>query len=253
MPNTRIIFFGDPHGRLKAMSEAAVGYRPDAVVCLGDVYCKRSRPAKGVTASGDTQALRDAGIPYRYIHGNHESDCSENWEGFMSLPTEESLHCRTWTHAGVVGAGLGGVFRQRIWWPGEEPKFATREDKLRATQKNIRYKGGLHFKDVTSIYPEDFADLLRASAKTHGLSFLVLHEAPDTHELGFPALTTLARGCGTPLVIHGHHHRDYEATTPCGITVRGLALGGMWLAEFNAGGKLVRSEDLGEVKRSEEA
>jgi predicted phosphodiesterase len=57
---------------------------------------------------------------------------------------------------------------------------------------------------------------------------LVTHEAPSNHEFGFPVIDELAERMGVKMIVHGHHHRAYEATLPNGIAVVGVAKAGMY-------------------------
>ena len=106
-------------------------------------------------------------------------------------------------------AGLGGVFRRRIWSPPEDPTFpsyeawrsdliARRPPKdcgLAETAEERRHK--------TSIFPECVAGLERLRA-----DILVSHEAPECRDdgRGWRAIDDLARVLGVRYAFHGHHH-----------------------------------------------
>jgi predicted phosphodiesterase len=51
---------------------------------------------------------------------------------------------------------------------------------------------------------------------------LVTHKAPSAHRYGFVEIDELAELMGVQLIIHGHHHEQYAATTESGIKVVGL-------------------------------
>lgn len=123
--------------------------------------------------------------------------------------------------------GLGGVFLDSVWLPrfgGEEPRFRSREDMLGAVPARDRWRGWLPLDRRLAIVPDDTKALAR-----HRLDVLVRHEAPTTHPLGFAAIDGLAARTGAKLVVHGHHHRSYEARLSDGTHVRGLGVAESWL------------------------
>ena len=250
---TSILFCGDPHGDFGFIIDAAREARPAAAVIVGDFYARKSLPAEGETADTALAAVRAEGVRVLYIHGNHESDRPEIWKASIeSLPAEDGLHARFEAVGSVSLGGLGGVFRQKVWFPndGTEPRFLTRESKLACIPKNERFRNGLPVKDRTTIFPEDL-DALRE--RSRGLPsagrILVTHEAPETHEFGAACLSALARDCGAGLLVHGHHHFSYRATLPCGTKVRGLAGREAWLARFGADGRLIEDAGLWAAER----
>jgi hypothetical protein len=103
-------------------------------------------------------------------------------------------------------AGLGGVFRGKLWWPGDDPRWATRRACAQATPQHTRYRGGPPLKQWSSIWQEDYAAL--AKKRT---DILVTHEAPESSRKGFRHLGDLARAMGARAVVHGHLHVGYRA------------------------------------------
>jgi Icc-related predicted phosphoesterase len=178
------------------------------------------------------------GATIRWIHGNHDTveyarlwDDAEDW----------SLHRRVETIAGRRMAGIGGVFRGRVWFPknGDEvPVVRTAAELLRHGQEGQpRFRGGVPLRHRDTILPEDL-DAVR-SAAADGCDILVTHEAPSCcvrhssrggqvletpQPLGFGGLDDLARDVRARLVVHGHHHHRYEGTTRDGIRVVGLGI-----------------------------
>ncbi|KAF0225737.1 MAG: hypothetical protein FD176_184 [Rhodospirillaceae bacterium] len=73
-----------------------------------------------------------------------------------------------------------------------------------------------------SIWPEDYERLAQQQA-----DILVTHEAPSNHPHGFIEIDQLAEAMGAKLIVHGHHHRDYQTALPSGIRVIGVGLAGV--------------------------
>lgn len=135
---------------------------------------------------------------------------------------EGNLHARWAQLGGLLVGGLGGIFKERIWYPraGEAvPVHATRRDRLRGLGRGLRWRDGLplHLRDA--IFPEDAAAL--GSLR---LDILATHEAPTSHRHGFAGIDAVAAACRARLVVHGHHHASYVGATSSGIPVRGLAV-----------------------------
>jgi hypothetical protein len=122
-------------------------------------------------------------------------------------------------------AGLGGVFKPRIWDPREDerPSFNTRDEFLASLPAREHWRGGLPLWHRDSIFPEDFSTLSRCR-----FDVLVTHEAPSCHRYGVAAIDRLAEQAGARLIVHGHHHESYTAKLANGIGVRGLGLAETW-------------------------
>ncbi len=97
---------------------------------------------------------------------------------------------------------------------------------LRAVHPRERWRGWLPLDRRQAIVPEEVEALAR-----HRLDVLVCHEAPTSHRLGFAAIDDLARRTGAKLVVHGHHHRAYDARLRDGTRVRGLGMAEPWLLD----------------------
>ncbi len=112
---------------------------------------------------------------------------------------------------GLRIAGLGGVFKPRIWYPRadepggriEPPSFNTRREFLDSLPLREHWRGGLPLWHRDSIFPEDFAQLAQ-----HRFDVLVTHEAPSCHRHGFAAIDRLAEVAAARLIVHGHHHES---------------------------------------------
>lgn len=213
---SRIYFFGDNHGHFEHINRTVLSDRPDAIILLGDIEARRSLEEELAPIIGKS--------PIHFVHGNHDSDSQENWNNlFLSTLSDRNLHGRVETIAGVRIAGLGGVFRDKVWYPPAAPTFETFEDyrqslnlKYRThdrsltidTQEQSAIRDGQERQHTTTIFPDVYERLFCERADV-----LVVHEAPSCHPNGFSAIDELAQALGVRAVFHGHHHDrlDYRA------------------------------------------
>ena len=228
-PLSGLMLVGDPHGDWMPIFCEVDRCRPAAVILLGDMGL--TAPLCQVAAP-----ILAAGARLAWIHGNH--DTAEFARLFDAAP-EWSLHRRAEIVAGRRVAGLGGIFRSRVWFPreGHEPALVrTAAELLRHGQEGQpRFRGGVPLRHRDTLLPDDF-DALRGAA-ADGCEILVCHEAPTCcvrrndlpdlsghapATLGFGAIDDLARDIRAKLVVHGHHHHRYEGLTRDGIKVVGL-------------------------------
>jgi predicted phosphodiesterase len=221
-----ILFYGDPHGQWEPLFDAVQTRRPDHVVLLGDMELD-------VPLALAVAPIISKGIPLWWIRGNHDADTIASHD-FLQLEGHPggdlggrlvTLEC---AGGPVRLAGLGGVFKGRVWYPkhgNEHPRHADREAFLRGHGRGGRFRGGVPFCHVDTIFPEDATRLMSETADV-----LVCHEAPTSipDEMGFGAIDDIGRALGAKLVVHGHHHRSYEGATRDGIAVRGLGLAEAW-------------------------
>lgn len=210
-----LYFAGDPHGDFQPINQAVERERPEGVVLLGDfdLECPLEQ-ALGPWARE---------IPTWWIHGNHDMD-QVHWYDRLhdSELADRCLNARVVEANGVRIAGLGGVFREKIWHPETGVQFRTRNDFMRSIGRRERWRDGLPRKHRASIWFEDYERLFDQRA-----DILVLHEAPSSHRYGFAVLDELARAMRVSLVVHGHHHEDYDSVLPSGIRVIGVGLAGV--------------------------
>lgn len=226
-----ILFYGDPHRVWEPLYEAVAARRADHVVLMGDY--ELDRPLSEVVAP-----VLATGAKVWWIHGNHDAHSPQMWEFLFEDRPEWSLSGRVVEMACSEGgslrlAGLGGQYKGKVWFPkegGEVPGCPTREEFLRRQGKGGRFKSGIPLGQRQTIFPEDHEALARLRCDV-----LVTHEAPrtvasdrDGSQMGFGAIDDLARDMGTKLVVHGHHHRAYEAATRDRIAVRGLGGAELW-------------------------
>lgn len=198
-----VFYCGDPHGDFGRISQALTLAQRSTAILLGDM--EPTIPLQ--------QQFR--GVLHRiwYIHGNHDTDTSQVAElVFDSEVADRNTHGRVVTLSdGTRLAGLGGVFRGAVWNPGIAPgvpKYRTRAEHARATPRQDRWRGSVHLKHWSTIYPEDIERLAKLRADV-----LVMHEAPKSaHPHGFEILGELARTMGVKLVVHGHHHDALDSS-----------------------------------------
>ncbi|MCX9157776.1 metallophosphoesterase [Niveibacterium sp. 24ML] len=209
-----ILLCGDPHGRFDHIVQAIGQHRPVAVILLGDI--EAPQPLERCLAP----ILQETAV--WWIPGNHDTDSDASHDHLWgSALAERNLHGRAVDVAGHRVAGLGGVFRGRIWGAPGAPEHASPEDYLRRCGAGNRWRGGLPRTHRSTIFPSDVQALGKARA-----DLLVTHEAPSTHPHGFAALDALAIRLGVRHVFHGHHHADYRARIG-DIEVVGVGLRGI--------------------------
>ena len=223
-----IAFMGDPHGDFGpalALPDGAARH----LILLGDMDAPE--PLDRIAAR----------LPARlwWIPGNHEFDSVAHHDRvYVPELAARNLHGRVVEIEGLRVAGLGGVFRGKLWYPKqgtERPRYSRHAEALAALAPRHRWRGGLPLRQRGAIWPEDIEALA-----TQRADVLVCHEAPSCHPHGFAAIDELARALGVRLVVHGHHHEHYRATIADGrIEVVGLALGQIWHPN---GGQVERRE-----------
>ena len=194
-----ILFAGDPHGRFRHILRAAAELNPSAVVLLGDL--EPQRPLH--------EELEAIAHKTWFIHGNHDTDSEADYDNlFESSLAHRNLHGRVVEIGGFRVAGLGGVFRERIWAPPLEPAFLSGQDRLKGIRPSERWRGGIPLRHRSSIFPDEVDRLSRQRADV-----LVTHEAPGGHPRGWKALDQLAGAMGAQVLVHGHLHQqiDYAA------------------------------------------
>jgi predicted phosphodiesterase len=215
---TNIWMLGDVHGNFGHVMETIERTEeiPAAVIFLGDLECQ-------TTFSDCICDLENHGVQAYFIPGNHDTDNQENFRNLWgdALFQERNLHGRVLEIAGCRVAGLGGVFRKRIWDPegSDVPEIrnwkalATAQNKLRPHRLRIEDPSVEQIsrdselrKHASTIFYDDWFNLYGQLA-----DILVTHEAPDCHPHGFKVITGLAQSMRVKAAFHGHHHehRNY--------------------------------------------
>jgi hypothetical protein len=196
-----ILFCGDPHGHFGHIIEAVQEHQPAAVILLGDLQAHRPLEIELAPILDKTDIW--------FIHGNHDTDSEADHDHlFGSALADRNLHGRVAVVAGLRIAGLGGVFRGKVWTPPTRAIFENPKQYLAQCGKDNYWRSGLPLKHRSSIFPVDYQRLKKQHA-----DILVTHEAGSAHPHGFAAIDDLARSLGVSKTFHGHHldQRDYKA------------------------------------------
>ena len=224
-----VYFVGDPHGQIEDIPKTLLRLQADAVVFLGDFFDKGFNTQALEALRGLFEAIQANNIQLRYILGNHDHPSIEAAEFFEDEYPHLNLNAKVEVLGkhGLRVAGLGGVFRGRVWYPretNETPAFNNQAELLAQTPRNERIKGGLPLKQRSTLMPDDYYQLWEQQADV-----LVTHEAPRYMESGFVALDELVNQMGVKLLVHGHHHIDQIALSADDKTaVRSLAIAQVW-------------------------
>ena len=242
-----IWFCGDTHGEFRHVVEHVLEANrddrlPQAIVFLGDLDCGQPLHVELEEIAGLTEVF--------WIPGNHDSDDNSAWN---NLVCSDLAHWNLHGRIGQVGslriAGLGGVFRKRIWSPLDPPAFQTydawrsdriarrppREWGLAETAEERRHR--------TSIFPDMVASLGAQRA-----DILVSHEAPECRAdgRGWQAVGDLARHLGVQFAFHGHHHDqpDYSSNFPqLGFQAHAVGFRGITALDSEGRVSVIRSGD----------
>lgn len=215
---SNILFFGDTHGDHHHVLPIVREQKPDAIVFLGDMEPEKPFHLELKEVMQLTEVW--------WIHGNHDVDKRESYDHlFVSELADRNLDGRVVDVAGVKIAGLGGVFREKIWYPkfdaDLEPEYPDYDSAINEMMEAERWKEFRRLK-AEGKEPDSFPSpamvgkaLLHKStifwntwAEMHGqpADILVTLEAPSCHPNGFVALDLLAKSTGVRTMFHGHHH-----------------------------------------------
>lgn len=190
-----------------------------------------------------------------FIHGNHDADSDLSWNHVWgSKLADRNIHGRiVELPNGLRIAGLGGVFRESVWYPtpsaarGGEPAFQNQEDHRNSTPKQNRWRDGPHRKHWSTIYPDELNKLADLRA-----DILVTHEAPGYHPSGFEILDTLAQALGAKVSVHGHHHDNIDSSARWkaqGFRSFGVGLRGITAIDFHGNAQIIIKGELDEARR----
>jgi predicted phosphodiesterase len=223
-----IVIAGDPHGNFPPILRACAEQEPGTLILLGD--CELRVPLRHMLGS-----LFTLGWRVYWIIGNKDAETNTVFDHLATDFPAGDIGGRVIEVGGLRIAGLGGVFKPRIWYPRvdeaggkiEPPSFNTRREFLDSLKPSEHWRGGLPLWHRDSIFPEDFARLAR-----HRFDVLVTHEAPSCHRHGFAAIDRLAEVAAARLIVHGHHHESYAGKLANGIDVRGLGVAEPWVLEL---------------------
>lgn len=200
--NNKILFFGDTHGGFDHCTEIVRQIKPQAIVFLGDIQT----PYPFHEQLADIINLTEVW----WIHGNHDTDTEQQYDNlFLSELKHRNLSGRVCEVAGVRIAGLGGVFRGKIWDPAKPGwNFYSPEAFIAGGGFRASWRNGVNLRHRSTIFPSEYEALLKEKADV-----LVTHEAPSCNRFGFQVLDELARHLGVHTHFHGHHHDNYDYST----------------------------------------
>jgi len=204
-----VFICGDPHGEFAHILDAAKEHRPDAVILLGDNTPRRALDQELAPILSLTAVW--------WIVGNHDTDEVAYYDNQFGSPlANRNLDGRVVEIAGLRVAGLGGVFRTKVW---NDPSAESPEAYLKICGKGNRWRGGLPLKHRSTIFRSQVAILSKQRADV-----LVTHEAPDLHPHGSAVLADLAANLRVKHALHGHHHidRKYDGGVWVGVGLRGI-------------------------------
>lgn len=248
-----ILFFGDLHGKFVHVEHAVEVHRPAAIILLGDIEASLPLHVQLSKVLGKTEVW--------YIHGNHDTDSAEQIANLDdSELRDRNLHGKVMEIDGMRVAGLGGVFREEVWWPDpidNSPNFESYDDYMARSetgrilalvanmgqpnadmQSKLAKARGKQLKHRSTIFAHEYDALAAVEADV-----LVTHEAPSAHPHGFMAIDELARSMGVQSSFHGHQHDnlDYSAKWDAmGFKAFGVGLRG--IADMN--GCIIKSGEL---------
>ena len=213
-----ILMFGDIHGNFDHILPAVLKEKPAAIIFLGDIQAHRPLEI-------ELEKVMDLTEIY-WIHGNHDTETNAEYENlFDSKLADKNLGGKVTEIDGLRVAGLGGVFREKSWYPKlnacEKPKFISYKALIDSEMQTEKWKRLRELKKLGQA-PDDLPDPhLIGMALTHKSTIfynewvelfektadiLVTHEAPTCHPHGFDAIDVLAQGMGVKKLFHGHHH-----------------------------------------------
>jgi len=245
-----VLFCGDPHGAFRHIIEKAGHTKASAVILLGDMEPERPLHL-------ELAPLLERKVPIWFIHGNHDADSDELWmRVWGSELAERNVHGQVIELPdGRRVAGLGGVFREAVWYPtemaarGGAPAFRTRREHAKSTPRQDRWGGtGTHRKHWGTIYPEEVDALAKMRA-----DILITHEAPGYHPHGFELLDTLAQSLGVGVTVHGHHHDRLDSSSRWeaqGFKSYGVGLRGITAIDVDGNAEVIVPGELDVDDRS---
>lgn len=218
-PRSDLLVTGYPVGDRRDLFAECARRPPHAVVFLANRLFV-------LPADREMDHLRGAGIQVRWVVGTHGErydlwQRDATWEG-----PDGNLHGQVEQLGGLAVAGLGGQFREEVWWPREDaaaPAAVTREACWRRMRAGTGWRYGLPADVRHALFPEEIEDCAGTRADV-----LLTAEPPSCHPEGFAAVDRAAALCGARLVVHGHFLEGGKRwELPGGVRVRGVGLGSM--------------------------
>lgn len=124
-----ILMFGDVHGQFRHLAPIVRREQPAAIIFLGDLDLEQPFEKEVADVANMTEIF--------FIHGNHDTDSRKKYEYlFNSSLANRNLYGRVVLIDGVKVAGLGGVFREKVWCPRDDhdalPNFDNYDDFIKS-------------------------------------------------------------------------------------------------------------------------
>lgn len=217
-----ILMFGDTHGNFGHVLPHVLAEKPAAIIFLGDLQAQQPLEKELAEVMLLTEVY--------WIPGNHDTDSKAEYDNlFNSALADRNLHGKVTVIDGLRVAGLGGVFRESVWYPRHDaeakPNYDNYDAFIKAELDAERWKEfrrlkaagkepnglpspALQGKALThksTIFYEDYLNLYGQRA-----DILVTHEAPSCHPYGFKAIDVLAKSMRVESTFHGHMHDSID-------------------------------------------
>ncbi len=237
-----ILMFGDVHSDFSHVLPVVQAEKPAAIIFLGDLQAQHPMEQELAEVMDLTEVY--------FIHGNHDTDSKVGYDNlFGSALADRNLHGRVIEIDGLRVAGLGGVFRESVWYPQTsaeiEPVYLDYETYINKTMEAARWKSyrqmekegkepdgllsrvlaGKALLHKSTIFWNEWIQLFGQQA-----DILVTHEAPSCHPNGFKGIDVLAQSMRVKFAFHGHHHDrlNYAAhEESLGFSAHGVGLRGV--------------------------
>ena len=188
----KVFFCGDPHGCFAHIIRVVETHRPAAIALLGNQTAKQPLDVQLAPILYKTKIY--------WIPGNHDSDNETAYDNpFGSALKGGNIEDNVIAVAGITIAGVGGVFREKVWG-GQVPSELSPAEFIRTIKSSNKWRRGLQLRHRTTI----FSPTIGIFVHMH-VDVLVTHEAPDLHRHGNVALARLAQSLGVRKAFHGHH------------------------------------------------
>ena len=144
--SSTIVIAGDPHGNFPPILRACAAEEPGTLILLGD--CELRSPLRHVLGS-----LFALGWRVHWILGNKDAETETAFDNLATDFPEGDIGGRVIEVGGLRIAGLGGVFKPRIWHPRadvpgekiEPPSFTTRREFLDSLKPREHWRGGCRY------------------------------------------------------------------------------------------------------------
>lgn len=218
-----------------------------AVVLLGDMEPQRPLHL-------ELAPLLERRVPVWFIHGNHDADSDDLWARVWGSDlADHNVHGRVIELPnGQRLAGLGGVFRESVWYPSPSaaregaPAYRTMREHAKSTPRQNRWRHGPPRTHWGTIYPDVVDHLADLQADV-----LITHEAPGYHPNGFELLDTLAQSMGAQVVVHGHQHDRIDSSdrwTQQRFRTYGVGLRGVTAIDADGNAEVIVPGELDEAR-----